>query len=106
MSRRGSGSAPASGRGRSGASWSGRGRPAVADERSFEEEMAALEAIVADLERGELGLEEAIRRYEEGIGIVRRCLGILETAEGRIEVLAREGGEPVFRPFAGEEGGE
>lgn len=75
-------------------------------ERSFEEEMAAIEAIVAELERGELGLEDAIRRYEEGIGTVRRCLRILDAAEARIEVLAQEGGEPAFRPFAPGESGE
>ena len=67
--------------------------------RSFEEEIEALEAAVRELEGGGLELEEAIGRYEEGIGIVKRCLQILRDAGGKVEILSRELAErPEFRP--------
>lgn len=64
---------------------------------SFEGALARLEAIVDDLERGELPLEEALAAFEEGIGLSRRCAETLEAAERRIEMLAGEDGG--LRPF-------
>ena len=64
---------------------------------SFEGALARLEAIVDDLERGELPLEEALAAFEEGIGLSRRCAETLDAAERRIEMLAGEDGG--LRPF-------
>ncbi len=63
---------------------------------TFEQALAQLEQIVQKLERGELPLEESLRLYEEGIRLSRLCHGKLEEAEGRIELLLKDGrGEPV-----------
>ena len=81
---------------------------AVGREMSFEEALEALEAVVHDLEEGELGLEASIGRYEEGIGIVKRCLQILREAEGKVEILTRDlTDRAAFEPFdAGVASGE
>ncbi len=56
----------------------------------FEEALEALEKIVTELENTELPLEEALKRFEEGIKLARRCHQLLEEAEQKIEVLLKE----------------
>ncbi len=58
---------------------------------SFEEAQKELEQIVERLERGQPDLDEAIRLWERGEELLRLCLARLETAEGKIEELARRG---------------
>ena len=68
---------------------------------SFEESLSKLEAIVADLEDGSLGLEESMQSFEAGVGLLKSCYGILERAEQRIEILTGfdKQGDPEFQPF-------
>lgn len=67
----------------------------------FEEALAELEKIARDLEDGELGLEQALVRYESGVKLLRQCHELLAGAERRIELLAGvdADGNPVLRPF-------
>src|SRR5262245_16059470 len=58
----------------------------------FEESMDRLEKIVAELESGELSLEDSIARYEEGMKLQRRLTEVLNQAEKRIERLVEKGG--------------
>jgi exodeoxyribonuclease VII small subunit len=66
---------------------------------TFEEALAGLEAIVEQLEAGELPLEAALAAFEQGVRLSRLCAEQLEDAERRISVLVREGGSLVARPF-------
>ncbi len=66
----------------------------MADEKDakaqpFQDGLAALETLVARLESGDLPLEEALRAFEEGVGLVRVLNQKLTEAEHRIEVLSR-----------------
>jgi len=54
---------------------------------SFEAALASLESTVHDLEDGDLGLAEALARYEQGIKHLRHCYDLLEQAERKIELL-------------------
>jgi len=65
--------------------------------RSFEESMSRLEDVVASLETGDLPLDAALERYEEGVGLVRTCRGALETAELRVRRLVEAGLEDLPR---------
>lgn len=47
----------------------------------FEQAMARLEAIVGELEKSDLPLDESLRIFEEGIRLSKNCLKILEEAE-------------------------
>ncbi|HEX7447742.1 MAG TPA: exodeoxyribonuclease VII small subunit [Pirellulales bacterium] len=69
---------------------------------SFEQALAQLEAIVHELEEGEIGLAEALDRYEQGIKLLKQCYGLLERAERRIELLSGvdAAGNPVTQPFS------
>ncbi len=67
---------------------------------TFEQLVEKVEKYVRELETGELGIEEAMTRYEDGIGAIRECRRILDEAEKRIEILiAREDGSYEARPF-------
>lgn len=57
---------------------------------SFEEAMAEVEAIVEQIESGEIGLEDSLVRYERGAALVRHCRQLLSSAEQRIEELDRQ----------------
>jgi exodeoxyribonuclease VII small subunit len=71
-----------------------------APEASFEQAMKRLEAIVEQMESGELSLEDLIVRYEEGMKLVKVCQERLASAEQRIEIITRgSGGKPVVRKF-------
>ena len=73
----------------------------------FEEALARLEAIVAELERGELPLEDSMRIFEEGIKLSKVCLKMLDDAERRVEILVKDkNGRKRTRPFELEEKSE
>ena len=69
--------------------------------KTFEDALAELEKIVHDLEDGETGLEVALQRYEDGVGLLRRCYDQLRKVEQRILELTGkdEAGNPVLKPF-------
>jgi exodeoxyribonuclease VII small subunit len=54
---------------------------------SFEKALSELEAIVARLERGDVGLEESITIYERGEALKKHCEALLKRAEARIEKI-------------------
>jgi exodeoxyribonuclease VII small subunit len=61
-------------------------RPDIAN-LPFEAALAELEAIVDQLEKGAVALDESIRLYERGEALKRRCEELLQNAEMRIEKI-------------------
>jgi exodeoxyribonuclease VII small subunit len=57
---------------------------------SFEESLTKLEEIVAQLERGDLSLEDSVRLFEEGTRLSGDCRKQLEEAEGKVEMLVKQ----------------
>ena len=75
-------------------------------ERKFETALARLEEIVAELESGELELEQSLKLFEEGVKLARICNARLEQAERKVEVLLKDkAGNLTAKPFD-EEAGE
>lgn len=64
--------------------------------KSFEAAVAELESIVRDMESGQLNLEDALARYQRGIGLLKFCQETLSGAEQRIRQL--EGDELTDLP--------
>ena len=58
----------------------------------FDERLAELEALVTQLEEGDLDLEAAIERYQAGIGLLKDCHQTLGEYHSRIEELSAEAG--------------
>lgn len=77
----------------------GGGASGTSPETSFEASLARLSEVVEKLESGELGLEESLALFEEGVGLARAAQARLDQAEKRVEELIRvdENGEPVVR---------
>ena len=71
--------------------------------KSFEEQMENLEKIVAELENGNLNLDESVNKFEEGLKISKECNKILEEAEKKITILVNENGEMKEENFETEE---
>ncbi|MFA4984526.1 MAG: exodeoxyribonuclease VII small subunit [Candidatus Omnitrophota bacterium] len=58
-------------------------------EIKFEESLKKLEKIVEDLEKGDLSLDEALKKYQDGIGLARMCAERLENAKKKVELLTK-----------------
>lgn len=65
----------------------------------FEASLEALEQLVEQMERGDMGLEESLAAYERGVGLYRRCQGALEQAELRVKLLSDPADPSTAEPF-------
>lgn len=72
----------------------------MAAEIKFEEALKKLEKIVGDLENGDIPLEEALEKYQEGIRLSGVCQKKLEAAKKKVEILLKaEDGSLELKPF-------
>lgn len=70
---------------------------------TFEQSMQRLEQIVRSLERGDAPLEESLKLFQEGTGLVRTCGQLLDEAELVIKKVAvAADGTPMLEDFADE----
>lgn len=69
-------------------------------ETSFEETIKQLEAIVTQLENGDLPLDEALNEFEKGIKLARSGQKQLNEAEQRIQILLSENSDAQLFEFA------
>lgn len=61
---------------------------------SFEQGLARLEEIAAQLEGGEASLDQSLKLFEEGARLLGKCNAMLDAAEQRVTTLLGEGEEP------------
>ena len=72
--------------------------------QTVEKSIQQLEKIVQELESGDLPLEKAIQRFEEGIALSKRCSKMLDDTEKKISVLVQDvDGSFTEKPFPGNE---
>jgi len=70
------------------------------EEIKFEEALGRLEEILGVLEKGELGLEEAITHFREGSRFYKLCQERLKSAEGEVKILLEDlDGKIIEEPF-------
>jgi len=62
----------------------------MAAKKTFEEAMTQLEDIVKELESGQLPLEKAIKKFEQGMKHANFCFDKLDETEKRIKVLLKD----------------
>ena len=65
----------------------------------FEAALAELEALVEQLERGELSLEHSLRDFERGVQLARSCQQALKTAELKVQQLVEQDGQLRLEGF-------
>jgi len=75
-------------------------------EVKFEAALEKLEEIVDKLESGDIGLDESIKQYEEGMKLLKFCTAKLDEVEKKIEILVKDKSGKVTgsKPFKNEEG--
>lgn len=64
----------------------------IEHEPSYEESVERLRAVVDQLEGGNLGLEESLRLFEEGMALSRRCEERLRVVEDQVRRLVERPG--------------
>ncbi len=57
---------------------------------NFEVAIKSLEQIVQELEKGDLNLDESVKKFEEGMALSKKCTKILEEAEKKITILIKD----------------
>ncbi len=62
-------------------------------EKTFEQAIKRLEEIVAELEEGNLPLEESLKIYEEGVELTKFCSTKLNETEDKIKTLVKTGAD-------------
>ena len=67
----------------------------------FEESLAQLEALVEQMEDGDLSLEDSLKAFEKGIKLTRECQQALKQAEQKVQLLMEKNG-PADGPADGE----
>jgi exodeoxyribonuclease VII small subunit len=73
------------------------------DSPSFEETLTELDAIVNEMENGELPLNVALEKFERGIALSREGQKSLEHAEQKVKILLNEQGESALHPLPEDE---
>ena len=74
--------------------------------KRYEEAVAQLEAVVGELEAGDLPLDKAMKRFEEGVKLSKLCAETLDDVEARVRILTGENENGlVEKPFGGAEDG-
>lgn len=70
---------------------------------NLEKSLADLENLVEELESGDLPLEKAMKKFEEGIKLTRACQTALKAAEQKVEILLQSADGESLEEFAGED---
>jgi exodeoxyribonuclease VII small subunit len=72
---------------------------------TFEANLKELEEILQQLEHGELPLETALAKFENGMRLVKLCNQQLDAVDQKVEILLRdEAGNFTAKPFKGADG--
>ncbi|MBZ0137916.1 MAG: exodeoxyribonuclease VII small subunit [Planctomycetes bacterium] len=75
-------------------------------EPRFEDLVSQVEEALRQLDSGDLPLEDALKRYEEGVAALRQAFGILKKAEKKVQLLSERDGELATQDFDVEEESE
>jgi exodeoxyribonuclease VII small subunit len=67
---------------------------------NLEKALTDLEALVEELESGDLPLDKAMRKFEDGIKLTRHCQAALKDAEQKVDILLKStGGDEALKDF-------
>ena len=73
-------------------------------QKTFEQSMKQLERIVQELEGGDLPLETAIKKFEEGMKLTKLCSKKLDETEKKVSILMKDAdGRISEKPFRSED---
>jgi len=70
---------------------------------NLEKTLADLENLVEELESGDLPLEKAMQKFEQGIKLTRNCQAALKEAEQKVEILLKSAGGEELEAFGADD---
>ena len=71
--------------------------------QTFENAMKRLEAIVQEMESGDLTLDQALKKFQEGVKLSKFCANKLDETEKKVSLLLKdEEGRVREEPFSPE----
>jgi len=73
--------------------------PAKKNHIDFEKSLDSLNKLVDKMEQGNLPLEESLKHFEEGVGLIRQCQEALSKAEQKVKILIEKEGKDVLENF-------
>ena len=69
----------------------------------FEKSLHKLNQLVETIEKGQLSLEDSLKKFEEGVRLVRACRKALTNAQQKVSILTQEDGGNKLKPFESDE---
>ena len=66
---------------------------------SFESKIKELEIVVKKLETHEMGIDEGVKLFDEGIELAKACYALLNENKGKVNILEKELNDVVEKPF-------
>lgn len=72
--------------------------------RTFENALTKLDRITAELEQGDLGLDNSLKKFDEGVQLVQFCNEKLEEARSQVELLLKKNDTLTATPFTEKSG--
>ena len=73
-------------------------------QKTFEQSMKQLEKIVEELEDGDLPLEKALKKFEEGMKLTKLCSEKLDSTEKKVSILLKNAeGRIAEKPFSSDD---
>ncbi|MGB5684387.1 MAG: exodeoxyribonuclease VII small subunit [Candidatus Electrothrix sp.] len=70
--------------------------------RTFENALTRLDRITAELEEGDLGLDNSLKKFDEGVQLVKFCNEKLEEARSQVDLLLKKNDNLTTVPFSDE----
>ena len=69
---------------------------------NFETAVTRLNEIVKDMEKGDLSLDDSLKKFEEGINLIRECQSVLHDAEQKVKMLTEKNDKTHLETFEDE----
>ena len=70
--------------------------------KTFENALTKLDQITEELEQGDLGLDNSLKKFEEGVQLVKFCNEKLEEARSQVDLLLKKNDKLIAVPFSEE----
>lgn len=67
---------------------------------NYEKALNQLETVIEAMEKGQLSLEDSLKKFEEGVKLAQLCQKSLKEAEQKVQILIEQNGELKTEPFA------
>jgi len=69
------------------------------ENQKIEDMIASLDELAGKLDSSDTTLDEAVKYFEDGVDIAKKCFGVLQQTSGKITILKKEMNELVETPF-------